>query len=85
MAALKYWLWLSMLPKVGSQMKLALLEHFEDPDSIYHGDKEEYMLVEGMTRPIAQALENKSMDAADKVLGDCERLGLRIITIQDSD
>ena len=48
MAALQYWLWLSQLPRVNSQMKLALLSHFNgDLDSLYHADRAEYMLVEG--------------------------------------
>ena len=85
MAALQYWLWLSQLPRVNSQMKLALLSHFNgDLDSLYHADRAEYMLVEGMTRPAAESLENKSLGGADKILGDCDRLGLQVVTIQDS-
>lgn len=83
MAQLKYWLWLANLPKLNNQMKLALLEHFGEPDKIYYGEKEEYFLVRGMTRSLEQELENKSLDAADRILGDCDRLGLRIITIRD--
>ena len=85
MAAIKYWLWLANLPKLGSQMKLTLLEHFGEPDKIYYSDKEEYFHVEGMTRPAAEALENKNLESADRILGDCDRLGLRIITKQDAE
>ena len=67
-------------------MKLALLEHFGgDPERIYFGEEGEYLLVEGMTRAIAGALKQKSLDTANRVLGDCDKLGLRIITIQDLD
>jgi DNA processing protein len=38
-----------------------------------------------MTRAIAGALKQKSLDTANRVLGDCDKLGLRIITIQDLD
>ena len=85
MAAIKYWLWLANLPKLGSQMKLTLLEHFGEPDKIYYSDKEEYFHVEGMTRSAAEALENKNLESADRILGDCDRLGLRIITKQDAE
>ena len=86
MASIKYWLWLSTLPRVGNQMKLALLEHFgRDPEAIYYGEEAEYLLVEGMTRQTAGLLRNKSLETASQVLGDCERLGLRIITMQDGD
>lgn len=83
MAQLKYWLWLANLPKLNNQMKLALLEHFGEPDKIYYGEKEEYFLVPGMNRAIAETLEDKKLDEADRILGDCDRLGLRIITLRD--
>ena len=35
MASLKYWLWLASLPKLSLRLKLALLEHFGEPDRIY--------------------------------------------------
>lgn len=85
MAAIKYWLWLANLPKLGSQMKLTLLEHFGEPDKIYYSDKEEYFHVKGMTRSAAEALENKNLERTDRILGDCDRLGLRIITMQDAE
>lgn len=83
MSALKYWLWLANLPKVGRQMKLALLEHFGGPENIYFGEKEEYFLVKGINRAAAAALEDKNLEPVDRILGDCDRLGLRIITMRD--
>lgn len=85
MAQLKYWIWLSNLPTLSNQMKLSLLEHFGEPDRIYYGEKEEYFLVQGMTRSMAGALEDKSLETADRILGDCDRLGLRIITLRDTE
>lgn len=85
MAQLKYWIWLSNLPRLNNQMRLSLLEHFGEPDKIYYGEKEEYFLVQGMTRSMAEALEDKSLEAADRILGDCDRLGLRIITLRDTE
>ena len=58
---------------------------FRSPERIYFGEEGEYLLVEGMTRAIAGALKQKSLDTANRVLGDCDKLGLRIITIQDLD
>lgn len=85
MASLKYWLWLTSLEGLTIQQRLALLGHFGQPDKVYFGDSGEYALVEGMTRQAMNALADKSLDRADKILGDCERLGLRIITIQDAE
>lgn len=84
MASLKYWLWLANLPGVGNIVKLALLDRFEEPDAVFYADREAYLHTEGITQEIADALENKSLDRANEVLGDCDRLGIRIITIRDS-
>lgn len=85
MASLKYWLWLTNLEGLTIQQRLALLEHFGQPDKVYFGDSGEYALVEGMTRQAMAALTDKSLDGADKILGGCQSLGLRIITIQDAE
>lgn len=85
MASLKYWIWLAQLPRVNGRLKLALLERFGEPDAIYYGEKEEYSLVEGMDRAAINALQDKSLDAVDRVLGDCDRLGLRLLTIRDTE
>ena len=34
MSALKYWLWLTSLPRVGNQMRLALLQQYGSPQDI---------------------------------------------------
>jgi len=85
MASLKYWVWLATLRGVKNQMKLALLEHFEQPDKIYFSDRGEYALVEGLGREAVAALEDKSTEEADRILGDCERLGLRLLTFRDGE
>ncbi len=82
---MKYWLWLSSLRGVSNQMKLSLLGYFGTPERIYMADSGEYLLVDGMTRQCAELLENKSLREADKILGDCERLGLRILTLHDTE
>lgn len=85
MTAMKYWLWLAGLKGVPGRMKLELLHHFATPERIYFSESGEYFLVEGMTRSVAEILENKSLKEADKILGDCERLGLRILTLHDAE
>lgn len=85
MSTLKYWIWLAKLPGVGTRLKLALLEHFGGPENIYFGEKEEYFLVKGMGRTAAEALEDKDLTPADHILGDCDKLGLRVITLLDAE
>ena len=85
MSGLKYWIWLAELPGLRSQTRLALLDHFGDPENIYCADAGEILLVENMTREQAAVLENKSLSNAEKILGECRRLRLRVLTLQDAD
>ena len=85
MASLKYWLWLANLRGVTNRQKLSLLDHFAEPDAIYYGERDEFLLAEEMTKGAAEALEDRSMAEVDRILGECDRLGLRVVTIRDVD
>ena len=85
MANIKYWLWLSQLSCVPGPMKTALLHHFQSPEALYYADREERALVEGITPRQLDALEDTAMDEVDRILGDCQRLGLRIVTREDTE
>ena len=84
MSALKYWLWLTELPGLTNQTRLALLRHFPTPEDVYYADPEEVLLTEGITREQAKLLEDKDCSGADRILADCQRLDLDILTIQDA-
>ncbi len=84
MSALKYWLWLTELPGLTNQTRLALLRHFPTPEDVYYADPEEVLLTEGITREQAVLLEDKDCSGADRILADCQRLDLDLLTIQDA-
>ena len=84
MSALKYWLWLTELPGLTNQTRLALLRHFPTPEDVYYADPEEVLLTEGITREQAKLLEDKDCSNADRILADCQRLDVDILTIQDA-
>ena len=85
MSALKYWVWLSECRGESNQTRLALLRHFGSPEDVFYADAGEILLTEGITREQAKALEDHKLDKADKILADCQRLGLRLLTIQDAE
>ena len=85
MASLKYWVWLAECRGLSNQTRLALLRHFGSPEDVYYADAGELSLAEGMTRPQLAALEEHGLDKAEQVLADCQRLGLRILTVQDAE
>ena len=85
MANIKYWVWLAQLSQIPGPMKTALLAHFASPEALYYADRAERALVEGITPKCLDALEDKSLDEVDRILGDCQRLGLRIVTREDTE
>lgn len=80
---LKYWVWLAELPGLKGPERLALLRHFGSPEDIFFADREELLLAEGLSP--AQAELDHDLSAADRILADCQRLGQRIMTIQDAE
>ena len=49
MSALKYWIWLSSLEKIGLKKKLAALRWFGEPEAVYKADKRSLKMVEELT------------------------------------
>lgn len=82
MAALKYWLWLTTRKGLGNQGVALVLDRFGSPEQAYFADPGEYDL---LPPGAAAALRDRSMDAAERIMGDCDRLGVRIMTQQDAD
>lgn len=84
MAELKYWLWLTTRKGLGPAGALAALDHFITPERVYYGGREDYEALP-LTPFARQSLLDKSMDEPNQILGDCDRLGLRIMAFQDAD
>ena len=84
MSNLKYWIWLAERHGLTCQLAEQVLEHFGSPESAYFADLAEYKLIEDLPGEALRSLEDKSLDQADKILGDCDRLGIRLMTRQDA-
>lgn len=84
MSALKYWIWLASRRGLGAAGALTVLDYFVTPERAYYADREEYDMLP-LHPSQRRDLEDKSLDRAERILGDCERLGLRIMTFQDAD
>lgn len=82
MSSLKYWLWLATRRGVGVQGMHTVLDHFGTPERAFFADPEEYDL---LPTGAAAALRDRSMTEVERVLADCDRLGIRIMTLQDAD
>ena len=82
---LTYWVWLAELPGLKGPSRLALLRHFGSPEDIFFADREELLLAEDVPPGQAELALNRDLSAADRILADCQRLGQRILTIQDAE
>lgn len=84
MAELKYWLWLTTRKGLGAAGALTVLDHFVTPERAFYGEEEDFDLLP--LPPFAkESLLDKSLDEPNRILGDCDRLSMRVLTLQDAD
>lgn len=84
MSELKYWLWLSSLSGIRPRVKTLLLSHYGGPREVYFAPRGEYMTFEGVEEAECRALEEKSLDAALRILDLCTEKGVSVVTLQDA-
>lgn len=80
---LVHWIWLAHRPGFGPRMKAELLEHFRDPEAVYFSDEKALGQLGLSTEAIA-ALLDKNLDSSEKILEQCRKKRLNILTIQDA-
>ena len=84
MSGLKYWLWLTTRRGMDAASVLTVLDYFVTPEQVYYADREEYDQLPLSARA-REGLCSKSLEQADRILADCQRLSLRIMTLRDGD
>ena len=84
MANLKYFLWLTTRKGLRPEDPSLLLAHFGTPEAVYFAPEEEYDLL-GIPKSKKAALLDKDLGGTEKILEDCDREGIHIMTIQDAD
>ena len=81
---LVHWIWLATRTHIGERLKVDLVRRFQDPEAIYFADPGSFHDISGLTAEGAAALADKNLQDAEKVLRDCRRKNLRILTWQDA-
>ena len=84
MSTLKYWIWLTTRPGLSHTAAARVLEYFGSPEAAYFADPAEYELAQ-LTPGHQSVLRDKSLAQAEDILASCDRLGLRVLTLQDAD
>ena len=78
-----HWIWLATRPELHERQKLAVLDAFGDPEEVFYGEKASYAKVEGMTQAGVEALADKDLIQAQKILDQCVEKGIQVCTYHD--
>ena len=84
MASVKYWVWLASLDALRPVEKAAVIRTYGDPEAAFFAPKGDVLRVEGLRETAAEALEQRDLRAANRILGACEEQNLRVICQQDT-
>lgn len=82
---LKDWIWLTTRKGLGARGVLQVLDYFGSPERAFYADPEQYDQIPGLSALARSSLREKGMEGPDRILGECDCLGLRVLTLQDGD
>ena len=78
-----YWIWFAELPDIALWQKHILLEHFSDPEELYHARPDALSVIEDITDDIIKALQNKDLSRAHSILRACQEKNIHLFTLND--
>ena len=79
-----HWIWLAIREGISDRVKVELVHHFQDPETIYFAESEQYREVEGLSPEGFAALCDKDLRSAEQILEDCHRQNIHVLTFQDA-
>lgn len=85
MSGVKYWLWLTTRGQMPGMYGRKLLDRFGSPEEAFFAGEAACDGVEEVPPSVREALKNKDLSHVETILNDCEKLGIRILTLQDTE
>ena len=80
----RYWIWLSLIPNLGSRKLQKLLEEYKSPEIIYHLSKEELEKVKGIGNKTIECLLDETIrSSVEKHMTYMQRNKIDIISIHN--
>ena len=83
MQSLKYWVWLASVSGASAITANRLLSHFESPENVFSADEKQCRGVEELKLNKSFFLFKDRLSEADKILEDCAKSGISVITMHD--
>lgn len=81
---MEYWIWLASCSGLSLRCQNAMLEFFGSPEAAYHAPDEAYTAIPGLNDKIRRSLRSRNLDVPRKILLDCQRKRVHILTRQDA-
>lgn len=82
----RYWIWFSLIKKLGCIQKRKLLETFKNPEEIYNLEKEDLLKMDGIGEAIAKSIiDSKSPKLIQKHINYMKKNEIYIININDKE
>lgn len=84
-----YWIWLAESLGQGSRLASKIVNLCGNAREVYEASSDELAEIEGFSENervlLRKLLQNKDLDAAKKIMDDCQNLKIKVITPEDSD
>lgn len=82
----RYWIWLSLIPNLGSKRKQELLKRYKNPEAIYQAKEENLANIKGMgEKTIAQILDEKIRNSVENHIEYMMKNEIDIISVCDDE
>ena len=82
--SIRHWAWLSGVTNASPKARAALCAYYGGAEQAFHAPPGDYRKVPGLTENEAALFEARDLSAADRILADCEREGIELVTLQDA-
>ncbi len=80
----RHWIWFAHRPGVSDRTKALLLRHFRDPEDIFYADSAALQAAAELKQDALEALLDKNLTQAEKLLANCRREGIGVLTYRDA-
>ena len=77
-----YWIWLATRQGMTAWEKQVVLAHFESPEDCYFAA--DYSHIQELSKSALEALRDKDIQECEKILGNCVKKKVHILTWQDA-